>query len=66
VATAFPRSYPGGIIPFVEAVNCKDRELGMTGKAFVDSSGSSRTAFRSGRLGVAIPVYYSNGRCREL
>jgi len=38
-ASALGRNYPGGIIAFVDAMNAKARELGLTHTRFVDSSG---------------------------
>jgi D-alanyl-D-alanine endopeptidase (penicillin-binding protein 7) len=38
-ASALGRSYPGGLPAFVDAMNAKARELGLTHTRFVDSSG---------------------------
>jgi D-alanyl-D-alanine endopeptidase (penicillin-binding protein 7) len=38
-ASALGRNYPGGLPAFVEAMNAKARELGLTHTRFVDSSG---------------------------
>jgi D-alanyl-D-alanine endopeptidase (penicillin-binding protein 7) len=38
-ASALGRSYPGGIIAFVDAMNAKARELGLNSTKYVDSSG---------------------------
>ena len=38
-AAALGRSYPGGILAFVDAMNAKAKALGLTATHFVDSSG---------------------------
>ena len=38
-ASALGRNYPGGIIAFVDAMNAKAKELGLTSTHYVDSSG---------------------------
>ena len=38
-ASALGRNYPGGLPAFVDAMNAKSRELGLTHTRFVDSSG---------------------------
>lgn len=38
-ASALGRNYPGGLPAFIEAMNAKARELGLTHTRFVDSSG---------------------------
>jgi len=38
-ASALGRNYPGGLPAFVDAMNLKSRELGLTHTRFVDSSG---------------------------
>jgi D-alanyl-D-alanine endopeptidase (penicillin-binding protein 7) len=40
-AAALARNYPGGVPAFVEAMNTKARELGMSDTRYVDSSGLS-------------------------
>ncbi|SEO16739.1 D-alanyl-D-alanine endopeptidase (penicillin-binding protein 7) [Duganella sp. CF517] len=48
-ASALGRSYPGGKPAFVEAMNAKARELGMTDTHYVDSSGLSKMNVASAR-----------------
>jgi D-alanyl-D-alanine endopeptidase (penicillin-binding protein 7) len=48
-AAALGRNYPGGISAFVEAMNDKARELGMTDTHYVDSSGLSSSNVSSAR-----------------
>jgi D-alanyl-D-alanine endopeptidase (penicillin-binding protein 7) len=48
-AAALGRNYPGGISAFVEAMNDKARELGMTDTHYVDSSGLSSNNVSSAR-----------------
>jgi D-alanyl-D-alanine endopeptidase (penicillin-binding protein 7) len=48
-AAALGRNYPGGISAFVEAMNDKARELGMTETHYVDSSGLSSDNVSSAR-----------------
>ena len=38
-ASALGRNYPGGLVGFVDAMNAKAKQLGLTGTTFVDSSG---------------------------
>ena len=38
-ASALGRNYPGGILAFVDAMNAKAKELGLTSTHYVDSSG---------------------------
>jgi D-alanyl-D-alanine endopeptidase (penicillin-binding protein 7) len=48
-ASALGRNYPGGKPAFVEAMNAKARELGMTETHYVDSSGLSKMNVASAR-----------------
>ena len=48
-AAALARNYPGGVPAFVEAMNAKARELGMTDTRYVDSSGLSSRNVSSAR-----------------
>jgi D-alanyl-D-alanine endopeptidase (penicillin-binding protein 7) len=48
-ASALGRNYPGGLAAFVEAMNNKARELGMTDTHYVDSSGLSSRNVASAR-----------------
>ena len=48
-ASALGRNYPGGKPAFVEAMNAKARELGMTDAHYVDSSGLSKMNVASAR-----------------
>jgi D-alanyl-D-alanine endopeptidase (penicillin-binding protein 7) len=48
-AAALGRNYPGGIAAFVDAMNDKARELGMTETHYVDSSGLSSSNVSSAR-----------------
>lgn len=48
-ASALGRHYPGGKPAFVEAMNAKARELGMTDTHYVDSSGLSKMNVASAR-----------------
>ncbi|HWW71884.1 MAG TPA: serine hydrolase [Duganella sp.] len=48
-ASALGRNYPGGKPAFVEAMNAKARELGMTDTHYVDSSGLSKMNVASAR-----------------
>jgi len=48
-AAALGRNYPGGIDAFVEAMNAKARELGMSDTHYVDSSGLSSQNVSSAR-----------------
>jgi serine-type D-Ala-D-Ala endopeptidase (penicillin-binding protein 7) len=48
-AAALGRNYPGGIRAFVEAMNTKARELGMSDTRYVDSSGLSSDNVSSAR-----------------
>lgn len=48
-ASALGRNYPGGKPAFVEAMNAKARELGMTETHYVDSNGLSKMNVASAR-----------------
>jgi serine-type D-Ala-D-Ala endopeptidase (penicillin-binding protein 7) len=48
-ASALGRNYPGGKSAFVEAMNAKARQLGMSGTRYVDSSGLSSQNVASAR-----------------
>jgi D-alanyl-D-alanine endopeptidase (penicillin-binding protein 7) len=48
-AAALGRNYPGGITAFVQAMNTKAHELGMTDTHYVDSSGLSSQNVSSAR-----------------
>jgi len=48
-ASALGRNYPGGKPAFVEAMNAKARELGMSDTHYVDSSGLSKMNVASAR-----------------
>jgi D-alanyl-D-alanine endopeptidase (penicillin-binding protein 7) len=48
-ASALGRNYPGGKPAFVEAMNAKARELGMTDTHYVDSNGLSKLNVASAR-----------------
>ncbi|SFV11989.1 serine hydrolase [Pseudoduganella namucuonensis] len=48
-ASALGRNYPGGLPAFVDAMNAKARELGMTDTRYVDSSGLSKQNVASAR-----------------
>lgn len=48
-ASALGRNYPGGRPAFVEAMNAKARELGMTDTHYVDSNGLSKMNVASAR-----------------
>ncbi len=48
-ASALGRHFPGGLTSFVEAMNAKARELGMTDTHYVDSSGLSSQNVSTGR-----------------
>ena len=61
-AAALGRNYPGGILAFVDAMNAKAKQLGLTATHFVDSSGLApgnvASAADLGRL-VAAASHYS-------
>ena len=48
-ASALGRHYPGGLTAFVQAMNAKAMELGMSGSHFADSTGLSSTNVSSAR-----------------
>jgi D-alanyl-D-alanine endopeptidase (penicillin-binding protein 7) len=48
-ASALGRNYPGGRAAFVEAMNAKARELGMTDTHYVDTNGLSKMNVASAR-----------------
>lgn len=48
-ASALGRHYPGGLPAFVQAMNAKAMELGMSGSHFADSTGLSSTNVSSAR-----------------
>jgi D-alanyl-D-alanine endopeptidase (penicillin-binding protein 7) len=48
-ASALGRNYPGGLPAFVQAMNGKAQELGMTDTRYVDSSGLSKMNVASAR-----------------
>ncbi|SHN40653.1 D-alanyl-D-alanine endopeptidase (penicillin-binding protein 7) [Duganella sacchari] len=48
-ASALGRNYPGGRAAFVDAMNAKARELGMTDTHYVDSNGLSKMNVASAR-----------------
>ncbi|CAN7152795.1 serine hydrolase [Pseudoduganella sp. LjRoot289] len=48
-ASALGRHYPGGLPAFVEAMNAKAQQLGMTDTRYVDSSGLSKMNVASAR-----------------
>ena len=58
-ASALGRNYPGGKPAFVEAMNAKARELGMSDTHYVDSSGLSKMNVASARdlAKLAIAAY---------
>jgi D-alanyl-D-alanine endopeptidase (penicillin-binding protein 7) len=65
-AAALGRNYPGGIKAFVEAMNDKARELGMTDTHYVDSSGLSSDNVSSARdLAKLVGVAHQEPLLRE-
>lgn len=65
-ASALGRNYPGGIRAFVETMNDKARELGMSDTYFVDSSGlSSRNVSSARDLAKLVTVAYNEPLLRE-
>jgi D-alanyl-D-alanine endopeptidase (penicillin-binding protein 7) len=54
-ASALGRNYPGGLTAFVDAMNLKARELGLTHTRFVDSSGlAPGNVSSAGDLGMMV------------
>jgi D-alanyl-D-alanine endopeptidase (penicillin-binding protein 7) len=56
-AAALARNYPGGVPAFVEAMNAKAEELGMTDTRYVDSSGLSSRNVSSARDLAKLATY---------
>jgi D-alanyl-D-alanine endopeptidase (penicillin-binding protein 7) len=65
-AAALGRNYPGGISAFVEAMNAKARELGMSETHYVDSSGLSKENVSSARdLAKLVGVAHKEALLRQ-
>jgi D-alanyl-D-alanine endopeptidase (penicillin-binding protein 7) len=65
-ASALGRHYPGGLPAFVEAMNAKAMELGMTDTQYVDSSGLSSRNVSTGRdLAKLVAVAYQQPLLRQ-
>ena len=65
-AAALGRNYPGGVAGFVEAMNAKARELGMTNTRYVDSSGlSSRNVATARDLAKLVAFAYHQPLLRQ-
>ena len=65
-AAALARNYPGGVAGFVEAMNAKARELGMTRTHYVDSSGlSSRNVASAQDLARLVAFAYHQPLLRQ-
>ena len=65
-AAALGRNYPGGVAGFVEAMNAKARELGMTRTHYVDSSGlSSRNVASAHDLARLVAFAYHQPLLRQ-
>jgi serine-type D-Ala-D-Ala endopeptidase (penicillin-binding protein 7) len=60
-ASALGRNYPGGILAFVDAMNAKAKQLGLTATHYVDSSGLApgnvSSAHDLGKLVAAVSKY---------
>jgi len=66
-ANALGRHYPGGLRPFVAAMNRKARELGMEDTRFVEPTGlSSRNQSSARDLAVLVKATYDVPLIREL
>jgi D-alanyl-D-alanine endopeptidase (penicillin-binding protein 7) len=66
-AHALGRYYPGGLTAFVEAMNHKAQELGMTGTHYVEPTGlSSRNQSSATDLAVLVKAAYEHPIIREL
>lgn len=64
-ASVLGRHYPGGLPAFVQAMNRKARELGMTDSRFVDSSGlSSRNVSSAADLAKLVVAAHRNPQIR--
>lgn len=64
-ASVLGRNYPGGLPAFVQAMNRKGRELGMTDSRFVDSSGlSSRNVSSAADLAKLVVAAHRNPQIR--
>ncbi|MCG2582769.1 D-alanyl-D-alanine endopeptidase [Massilia sp. TS11] len=59
-ASALGRNYPGGLPAFVEAMNAKARELGMSDTHYVDSNGLSSRNVASARDLSKLVAYAHN------
>ena len=65
-ANALGRHYPGGISAFVEAMNLKTKELGMTDTQFIEPTGlSSRNQSSARDLAVLVGVAHEVPLLRE-
>jgi D-alanyl-D-alanine endopeptidase (penicillin-binding protein 7) len=65
-AAALGRNYPGGITAFIEAMNTKALELGMTDTHYVDSSGLSSQNVSSARdLAKLVGVAHKEALLRQ-
>lgn len=65
-ASALGRHYPGGLPAFVEAMNAKAMQLGMTDTQYVDSSGLSSRNVSTGRdLAKLVAVAYQQPLLRQ-
>jgi len=65
-AAALGRNYPGGINAFVDAMNAKARELGMSDTHYVDSSGLSSQNVSSARdLAKLVKVAHEEALLRQ-
>ena len=65
-ASALGRNYPGGLTAFVDAMNLKARELGLTHTRFVDSSGlAPGNVSSAGDLGMMVVAASSYPLIRE-
>ena len=65
-ASALGRNYPGGLPAFVDAMNLKARELGLTHTRFVDSSGlAPGNVSSAGDLGMMVVAASSYPLIRE-
>lgn len=65
-ASALGRNYPGGLPAFVDAMNGKAQELGMSDTRYVDSSGLSKKNVASARdLAKLVQASYEHPILRE-
>jgi D-alanyl-D-alanine endopeptidase (penicillin-binding protein 7) len=65
-ASALGRNYPGGIRAFVNAMNAKAHELGMSSSSFSDSTGLNRSNISSARdLAKLVVAAYQHPLIRQ-